>query len=532
MLTGVNVKIKTALVSVSNKAGIVELCKKLADDYGVKIISTGGTYNLLKQNGIDATEISSYTNSPEMMDGRVKTLHPKIHGGLLCNMSDAKHTKELAENGFEKIDLVIVNLYPFYETVLKTTDHTQIIENIDIGGPSMIRSGAKNFASTTVITDADDYQEFLNELTNLQGSTSYDFRLKCAKKAFLQTAYYDAVISSHLTKSDDLFGYKNLALPLELKQELRYGENPQQQAAFYQVPLVDALNNFTQLQGKELSYNNIADAMAACEAVSHFTQNTICIVKHTNPCCFASGELGGAELYKKALQNGDAVSAFGGIVAINTIIDAELANELATVFFEVIICRGVEPAALEILAKKKNLRLLTSKTFSQNDASQKSIFAGKTLKVDAGVALIQSNDTYEPEPSNIHIVSGNIDAKMQEQMLFSVKLVKFFKSNAVCITKDASFIAGGFGQTSRIDSVKIACQKALQKAVELGIEAGDLVIASDAFFPFTDNIDVIHSYGIKNIVAPMGSVRDGEVVARAKELGLNLAFVPNRFFRH
>ncbi len=527
-----DIQIKTALISVSNKEGIVELCKILTNLYNIKIISTGGTYALLKQNGIEAIEISEYTNSPEMMDGRVKTLHPKIHAGLLCDVSNEEHTSQLINQNFSKIDLVVVNLYPFYQTVLKTNNEAEIIENIDIGGPSMVRSAAKNFAATTVITDPSDYTLFAAELEQNKGSTSYEFRKLCAKKAFLQTAHYDAVISSYLIKDDILFNYKQIAIPIELKQSLRYGENPQQEAAFYQIPLIDSLNNFKQIQGKELSYNNINDAVAACEAISHFRENAICIVKHTNPCCFASGNLSGINLYLKALKNGDSISAFGGIVAINSLIDSELANELSKVFFEIIICQNITDDAISILSKKKNLRILINKSFNQNDSNIKSIFNSKTIKIDAGIALVQTNDNYEVDLNNLHVVSGSFNDKQKNDILFSIKLVKFFKSNAVCITNDSSFIAGGFGQTSRIDSVNIACKKALEKIASLNILAKDLILASDAFFPFVDNIEVITSYGIKNIVAPMGSVRDSEIIEKAKECNLNLAFVPNRFFRH
>jgi len=524
---------KLALVSVSDKTGIVDFCKELNQKHGVKIISTGGTYKLLVESGVEAVEISKYTNSPEIMDGRVKTLHPKIHAGLLCDIDKQEHLDGMKLVEAEKIDIVVVNLYPFYKTVQSGASEEDIIENIDIGGPSMLRSAAKNFKHTAVITDVEDYNTYLQNLSENNGSSTLNLRYNFCKKTFLHTAYYDAIISTHLCKDDDFFEKSNIAIPLQISQHLRYGENPQQKANFYTVPLASSpLSNFTQLGGKELSYNNINDSLSAIESVTAFTsinnlKKAVCIVKHNNPCCFgfAASEL---EAYTNAITNGDSLSAFGGIVAINGAINEVLAGELVKIFYEVIICFDITEAAKQILQTKKNLRVLVLK---QNIKSN-SIINNLKIKISSGAALVQANDNFVVSKSDINIVSGAAGLEQMDEFLFAILLVKYLSSNAICITYKNSLIAVGCGQTSRVDAVKIACQKAEEKCKILGINPANLTLASDAFFPFADNIDAIASYGIVNVIVPSGSIKDGEVIEAAKQKNLNLAFVPNRFFRH
>lgn len=507
------IKIKSALISVFEKDGILEIAHFLFKN-GVKIISTGGTYNLLKENNIDAIEISDYTGFPEMMSGRLKTLHPKIHGGLLGRISDESIMKE---HNIEKIDLVIVNLYPFEETVKNASSFDAIIEKIDIGGPSMLRSAAKNFDLTTVITSKNDYKTLLEEMKKNDFSTSLDFRKKCAFKVFSLTGFYDGIIAKwfgNILKEEAEVS----ALPIRKTMQLRYGENPHQNASFYEIPLsINSFNNINKLQGKELSYNNIADADAAVEVTSAFEKPCVSIIKHANPCGIACNDTI-ESAYIDSLKC-DSRSAFGGIVSVNRKFTKGLAELVRTMFYEVIIAPSFEEEAVQILSEKPNLRLLTLDSYKN--------LPSKMLKNITGGVLIQDVDSNETINEDFELVAGEYERDF-EDIIFSFKAVKFFKSNAIVITNKQKVVSFGCGQTSRIDSMEIACRKLNL----LDIDRSNLILASDAFFPFTDNLEFALKYGIKTIVAPSGSVKDKAVVEFAKQNNITLFFAKIRHFRH
>ena len=503
-------KIKKALISVSNKEGIVELSSFLHKN-GVKILSTGGTYKLLLENNIPAVEVSSYTDFPEMMDGRLKTLHPKIHGGLLGREQD---TKTMEEYGIKSIDLVVVNLYPFEETLAKTDDYSTIIENIDIGGPSMVRSTAKNHKYKTIITDAADYDNLISHLEQNNFSTTEVFRQQMAGKAFALTAYYDAIIAEYFASKFEIqTPFKTLAF--SAKQELRYGENPHQRANSYKQGN-KGLMNFTQLNGKELSYNNINDANSAYNIACFFEKPACVIVKHATPCGIALGT-NVEEAYQDALD-ADKTSAFGGIVAVNKQVNNTLAIELAKHFFEVILAPSFATDALELLQKKKNLRLL-SLPFDKTSCTKHYSFIN-------GGLLEQQRDLIQITPESFELKCG-LMPKIDDT-IFAFTAVRFLKSNAILITNGEKFVSFGAGQTSRIDSMRIALEQAKAKNINLS----KCILASDAFFPFKDNIELAAKYGIKNIISPAGSVRDDEVIASAKEHNVNLVFAKTRHFMH
>lgn len=511
-------KIKRCLISVSDKTGIVELAKSLAAQ-GVDIISTGGTSKLLTQNGIANKDISDFTGFPEMMDGRVKTLHPKVHGALLAVRDNVEHAAAAQQHGIESIDLLVINLYPFVETVAKTSDEEEIIENIDIGGPAMVRSASKNFGYTTVITDAAQYVELLEELKNNAGATSFEFRKKMAAAAFKNIAEYDIAISNWFNKTD-------FVIAGTLKQELRYGENSHQKAALYATSnsKIAGIVGAKQLQGKELSYNNLNDSDAAYNLVLEFDRPACAIIKHANPCGTAIGA-NLLEAYKRALSS-DPKSAFGGIVALNGKIDAALATELSKMFFEVIIAREIDAAATEILAAKKNLRVLLA-DFKKTVETQLKSVSGGFLVQDLDQKNIQKNDL-----KLVSKIAAN-DAEI-EQLIFAMSVCKHVKSNAIVVVADSQTVGVGAGQMSRVDACEIACKKASQffdgeKNVDKAVGG---ILASDAFFPFADNIEIAASYGIKAIVAPGGSVRDEEVIAKANEKGIALYFIETRHFKH
>jgi phosphoribosylaminoimidazolecarboxamide formyltransferase/IMP cyclohydrolase len=508
------ISIKTALISVYDKAEIIPFAKFLFEN-GVKIISTGGTFKLLKENNVDVIEISDFTDFPEMMSGRLKTLHPKIHGGLLGRSEDAEVMKA---HNIEKIDLVVVNLYPFEETVKDGGTFNEIIEKIDIGGPSMVRSSAKNFAYTTIITEVKDYTILQNELKENNFQTNLEFRKKCASKAFSLTGFYDSVISKwfevQVGSENDL-----KSIPIRQKMKLRYGENPHQMANFYEIPLsLNGLSHAVQLQGKELSYNNIADADAAIEITSSFKEPAISIIKHANPCGIATAKTI-EEAYVEALKC-DSRSAFGGIVSINREVSKELAELLKTHFYEVIIAPKFSIEAKEILGKKTNLRLLESSGY-KNETT-------KMVKQVTGGILMQDIDSIEIAEKDLELVAGNLNETSMEELIFSFKSVKFFKSNAIVITSGTKVVSFGCGQTSRVDSMEIACKKLALS----GFDPAKCILSSDAFFPFTDNLELAKNYGIKTIIAPCGSVKDEEVKDYAKTNGINLIFAKTRHFRH
>ena len=517
-----NRKIKRALVSVSNKEGIVEFCSTLSKDYDVEIISTGGTLKTLLDAKIKAIDISQFTGFPEIMDGRVKTLHPKVHGGILSRREI--DSEVMAENNISEIDLVVVNLYPFIETVSKPDTSLEVaIENIDIGGPSMVRSAAKNNLYVSVIVEPGDYQEVLKEMEENDGSLTLDKRRELAAKAFSHTANYDSAISNYLNQKQEknpkfLFG------KYELKQELRYGENPHQSAAFYLNTSETKGSNIAsaeQIQGKELSYNNIADTDAAYECVKTFSEPACVIVKHANPCGVALGH-SIEEAYERAFAS-DETSAFGGIIAFNQALDKSTAERIIkNQFVEVIIAPGIDDGAIKALSAKENIRLLNTKTLGTPDNSS------KLLSVNGGL-LIQQNDLAEILREDIKIVTERQPSNEEiENCLFAWKVCKFVKSNAIVYTKDNQTFGIGAGQMSRIDSAQIAASK----AVERGFDTRGCCMASDAFFPFRDGLDAAAKIGITSVIQPGGSIRDEEVIEAANEAGMTMLFTGIRHFRH
>tara|TARA_B100001113_G_scaffold192907_1_gene158170 strand:- start:1155 stop:2723 length:1569 start_codon:yes stop_codon:yes gene_type:complete len=517
-----NRKIKRALVSVSNKEGIVEFCSTLSKDYDVEIISTGGTLKTLLDANIKAIDISQFTGFPEIMDGRVKTLHPKVHGGILSRREI--DSEVMAENNISEIDLVVVNLYPFIETVSKPDTSLEVaIENIDIGGPSMVRSAAKNNLYVSVIVEPSDYQEVLKEMEENDGSLTLDKRRELAAKAFSHTANYDSAISNYLNQKQEknpkfLFG------KYELKQELRYGENPHQSAAFYLNTSETKGSNIAsaeQIQGKELSYNNIADTDAAYECVKTFSEPACVIVKHANPCGVALGH-SIEEAYERAFAS-DETSAFGGIIAFNQALDKSTAEQIIeNQFVEVIIAPGIDDGAIKALSAKENIRLLNTKTLGTPDNSS------KLLSVNGGL-LIQQNDLAEILREDIKIVTERQPSNEEiENCLFAWKVCKFVKSNAIVYTKDNQTFGIGAGQMSRIDSAQIAASK----AVERGFDTRGCCMASDAFFPFRDGLDAAAKIGITSVIQPGGSIRDEEVIEAANEAGMTMLFTGIRHFRH
>ena len=517
-----NPKIKRALVSVSNKEGIEEFCRSLSKDHGVEIISTGGTLKTLLDAGVEAIDISEHTGFPEIMDGRVKTLHPKVHGGILSRREIDQEV--MSDNGIKEIDLVVVNLYPFIETISKKETTLEIaIENIDIGGPSMVRSAAKNNLFVGVVVEPFDYNNILEEISLNEGSLTLQTRRDLAAKAFSHTANYDAAISSYLNEKQSktpqyLFG------KYELKQQLRYGENPHQSAAFYtnisQLP-DSSISSAEQLQGKELSYNNIADTDAAYECVKTFSEPACVIVKHANPCGIALGH-NLKEAYARAFAS-DETSAFGGIIAFNRELDDETAKQIIeNQFVEVIIAPGINQKAKDILSTKENIRLLNTKVLGKPDSGS------KLLSVNGGL-LLQENDLATLSIEDLEIVSKRKPSQEEiKDCLFAWKVCKYVKSNAIVYTKNNQTIGIGAGQMSRIDSAKIAASK----AEERGFKTQGSSMASDAFFPFRDGIDAAAKIGITSVIQPGGSMRDQEVIDAANEADMAMLFTGIRHFRH
>lgn len=507
------IKVKTALISVSDKTGIVEFAKSL-ESLGVQLISTGGTHAKIKEAGIAVKDISEVTGFPEIMDGRVKTLHPKVHGGLLAVRDDAEHVQAMQLHGIGEIDMVVVNLYPFEETVAKGSPANDIIENIDIGGPSMIRSAAKNHKFVAVVTDPADYGWIINELKE-NGQLGKEHGKTLAAKAFARTAAYDAAIASWFASytSNDLFT-DSLNVAAKMRQKLRYGENPHQQAAFYVTSDVAGIANAKQLQGKELSYNNINDTDAAFLLVSEFKEPAAVIVKHANPCGVAVGSTV-LEAYKKALA-ADPVSAFGGIIALNKEIDLDTANEISKLFAEVIIAPSIAKEAEEIFASKKNLRVLTTSKMPEK-------ITGVSVKSVSGGLLVQELDNADIRAEDLKVVSKRkpTDAELAD-LLFAFKVVKHVKSNAIVTAKDQASSGIGAGQMNRVGSVELATKG----------EVKGHVLASDAFFPFADGVEAAAKAGITAIIHPGGSVRDEEVFAAADAADIAMVVTGTRVFRH
>jgi len=518
------IKIKRALISVSDKKGIIDFAKTLIK-FNVEILSTGGTAKLLAENNISVIEVSDYTGFPEMLDGRVKTLHPKIHGGILGKRDDEKHLQTMIKSDIPLIDLVVVNLYPFEATISKENcPLSEAIENIDIGGPAMIRSSAKNYNGVAVVTDASDYKMIEDALEKNDGALNLECRFNLAKKAFEHTAKYDSAISNYLNGLDT---NKNVTYPNKLnlifnkKMDLRYGENPHQSASFYvdEITNKGSLASFKQLQGKELSYNNLNDADTAWECVKSFKLPSCVIVKHANPCGVGSSQ-DLLNAYKKAFST-DPTSAFGGIIACNTILDKNTASQIITQFVEVVIAPSYDPESLKIFESKPNIRLL--------EVTLDSNFNTFELKKIGGGLLVQSPDNFNIDMNHCKIVSKlKPNEEQMDDMLFAWRVAKYVKSNAIVFCKNNQTLGIGAGQMSRVDSTKIASIKAQNANLNLT----NSVVASDAFFPFRDGIDVLAAAGAKCVIQPGGSLRDEEVISAADELGLVMLFTGYRHFRH
>ncbi len=524
-------KIRRALISVSDKTGLIEFAAALSAK-GVKLVSTGGTAVAIAQAGLPVTDVSEATGMPEMMDGRVKTLHPKVHGGLLYIRGNAEHESEAAQHAIDPIDLLVVNLYPFEETMARGADYDTCIENIDIGGPAMIRAAAKNHEGVAVVVDPSDYASVLDEMNASGGGTSLPFRTHLAAKAFARTAAYDAGISNWFaaTLSDDAPDWR--AFGGKLAARMRYGENPHQKAAVYLSPdRRPGVATAEQHQGKELSYNNLNDTDAAFELVAEFANSdkaAVAIIKHANPCGVAIGDTV-KEAYARALAC-DPQSAFGGIIALNRIIDADAAEEMTKIFTEVVIAPDATPQARAIFARKKNLRLLTTGTLPDPRT------AGVLVRSIAGGLLVQSRDNSVVEDLDLKVVTKRAPTPAElADLQFAFKVAKHVKSNAIVYVKGGATVGIGAGQMSRVDSVRIAAWKAEESAKAAGLKAPltkGSVVASDAFFPFADGLIAAADAGVTAIIQPGGSVKDDEVIAAADARGLAMVFTGIRHFRH
>ena len=519
--------IKQALISVSDKTGVVEFARALAAMH-IRLLSTGGTAKLLTEQGLDVTEVADYTGFPEMLDGRVKTLHPTVHGGILARRDFPSHMAALAEHDIATIDMVVVNLYPFQQTVAKAQCSLEdAIENIDIGGPAMLRSSAKNHKDVVVLCDPADYVRVLAEMQP-SGEVSYATRFALAKKVFAHTAQYDGAITNYFSAlGPDLQHATRSAYPdtlnlhFEKVQEMRYGENPHQSAAFYRdiAPVDGALANYRQLQGKELSYNNIADADAAWECVKTFDGNACVIIKHANPCGVAVGD-DALAAYAKALQT-DPTSAFGGIIAFNCTLDVKAAAAVAKQFVEVLIAPAFTDEARKVFEAKQNVRLLEIPLARETNTTD--------FKRVGGGLLVQSPDTKNVAVSELKIVSKKQPTPQQLQdMMFAWRVAKFVKSNAIVFCGNGMTLGVGAGQMSRVDSARIASIKAQNAGLALAGSA----VASDAFFPFRDGLDVVVAAGATAVIQPGGSMRDQEVIDAADEQGVVMALTGVRHFRH
>ena len=523
--------IRCALLSVSDKTGLVDFAKALSVT-GVKILSTGGSAKALRDAGVDVTDVSQVTGFPEIMDGRVKTLHPNVHGGLLAVRGNSEHEAAMAEHNIGAIDLLVCNLYPFEATLAGGGSYDDCVENIDIGGPAMTRAAAKNHAFVTVVVDADDYDAVLSDMKENDGATSTSLRRKLAAKAYARTAAYDAAVSNWLLGEAGETASDYRAFGGSLIQSLRYGENPHQWAAFYRAGKPrPGVASARQLQGKELSYNNINDTDAAYECVAEFDPavTAACvIVKHANPCGAAmAGTL--SEAYNQALAC-DPVSAFGGIIAVNRPLDEAAAREMVKIFTEVIIAPGADEGAIAVIAEKKNLRLLL--TDGLPDVRE----AGISAKTVAGGMLVQSRDNGNVDDVELKVVTKRApsDAELAD-LKFAFKVAKHVKSNTILYVKDGATVGVGAGQMSRVDSARIAARKSEDAAKELGLDvalAKGAVVASDAFFPFADGLLQAVEAGATAVIQPGGSMRDDEVIKAADEAGLAMVFTGMRHFRH
>ena len=510
---------KRALISVSDKTGVVEFSKELAN-LGFEIISTGGTQKALEEAGVATLNIEEVTHFPEMLDGRVKTLHPMIHGGLLGKRDNESHVATMKEHQITAIDLVCVNLYPFKETVQKpNVTEAEIIENIDIGGPSMLRSASKNFASVTVVVDALDYENVVVEMKET-GNTTPATRKALAAKAFRHTASYDALIADYLTQAIELDVPETLTISYELKQSLRYGENSHQEASFYgaTLPKAYSIASAKQLHGKELSYNNIKDADACLRIIREFEEPAAVAVKHMNPCGVGIGETI-FDAFSHAYES-DPVSIFGGIIALNREVDLATAEKLSGIFLEIIIAPSFSEAAFELLSKKKNIRLMTL------DMTTATVGQEKEYTSVLGGLLVQDVDDVKEDPENWEVVTKRQPTEAELTALtFAYKCVKHVKSNAIVIANDVQTLGVGAGQMNRVGSVQIAIDQAKERL-------DGAVLSSDAFFPMSDSVELIGEMGIKAIIQPGGSIKDQESIEMADKYGITMIFTGTRHFKH
>ncbi|MCL2469347.1 MAG: bifunctional phosphoribosylaminoimidazolecarboxamide formyltransferase/IMP cyclohydrolase [Alphaproteobacteria bacterium] len=522
-------KIARALISVSDKTGLIALASALSTR-GVAILSTGGSAATLRKEGIPVQDVSMYTSFPEMMDGRLKTLHPKIHGGILQIRTDETHSEEARAHNIPPLDLVVVNLYPFRQTIARGADFDEAIENIDIGGPAMVRAAAKNHAFVTVITDPAQYESLIEEMDRHKGATSPDFRKTCAAAAFAYTANYDSAVSAWFAQQCHQIYPETLTIAASLRQSLRYGENPHQTAAFYVTdPTQSGVASAIQVQGKELSYNNINDTDAAFQLVSVFTEKpAIAIIKHANPCGVATAN-NLVEAYERALAC-DSVSAFGGIIASNTPLDGPTAEAITKIFSEVIIAPDMNNEAKEILAAKKNLRVLLTRAMP--DAAG----AATMIKSVAGGLLVQSKDNILLDSKLLKCVTRRKPTEQEmKDLLFAFTVAKYVKSNTIVYAKNEATVGIGAGQMSRVDSARIAARKAQDAAKALNLETPltqGSAAASDAFFPFADGLLAVIEAGASCVIQPGGSIRDQEVIDDADKAGIAMLFTGIRHFYH
>ena len=515
-----NLKIKNALISVSNKENLVSLLKTLKK-FNINIISSGGTYASIRKLGYQCTELSKYTGFKEMLDGRVKTLHPKIHAGILHDRQNKKHKSEMSKQNFPAIDLIVVNFYPFQKIVLSSKNPKQIIENIDIGGPTMVRAAAKNFNNVTIITNKDDYGSLIEELENLKGKTSLKFRELMSSKAFGLTAYYDAMIANWFNKKLKIEFPERKTIFGRKLQRLRYGENPHQQSSIYVNDYNDKHLKFDQIHGKELSYNNYNDMFASLEILNSLKKNSgTVIIKHANPCGVSENKVPLIS-FKNAYAS-DPISAFGGVIACNYKINKKIALEINKNFLEVILANGFDKDALNILKKKKNLRIIDISNFSLKNLS--------SIKTFDGSFLVQSKDNIVIDKKKLKCVTKLKPTKKElAEVEFAFNICKYVKSNAIVLCNNFSTIGIGAGQPSRLDSCKIAVQKAKQFQSS---KIKNSIAASDAFFPFADGINALIKAGVKTIVQPGGSIRDQEVINAANKAKIKMIFTGIRHFNH
>tara|TARA_B100001057_G_scaffold113158_1_gene111438 strand:- start:5681 stop:7234 length:1554 start_codon:yes stop_codon:yes gene_type:complete len=509
-------KIKTALLSVADKTNLKPLLQVLKKN-NVKLISSGGTFKEIKKLKFKCTEVSDFTKFDEILDGRVKTLHPKIHAGILNKRNDKKHLKDLKNNNFENIDLVIVNFYPFEKTLQKTNKHDEIIENIDVGGPTMVRAAAKNYNDVAVITSTKQYFELIDEIKTNKGSTSLNFRKKLSRQAFTETAYYDSIIADYFNKISNISFPEKKIIHLNLIEKLRYGENPHQKSAIYSFKKNTQIN---QIHGKQLSYNNYNDILSALTISKSLPKNNgTVIVKHANPCGVSILK-NNIESYKSALAS-DPISAFGGVVSCNFKVTHSLALEFNKIFLEVIVANGFDKKALKILKVKKNLRLIDASNFSLSQILKLNSFNNSVL--------IQSEDQQTFSKKDFQVVSKKKPSKSQfENLIFAFNVCRFVKSNAIVLASNNSTIGIGSGQPSRLDS----CQIAIDKMKKFSKTKNEIVAASDAFFPFVDGIEKLIQAGTSAVIQPFGSIKDKEIINFANATDTVLIFSNTRHFRH